>query len=77
MAGGAVRSVLGYKNQADKSEGWNWGKFAWSVGRGGIAGLVIANSVDLPATAKGLVGAFSVAIGGDVFLKELYGATKG
>jgi len=78
-AGGAVRSILGYKTQADTGESFDVVKFIKSIVRASIAGAALVyTTTDITAgvTTATYVSAFFTAIGADVFLKEIYGAVS-
>jgi len=74
--GGAVRSVLGYKTQADEGEKFDIVKFLKSVVRASIAGaFLIYSTFDLNnITEKTYVAAFFTSVGADVLIKEVYGS---
>jgi hypothetical protein len=77
--GGAVRSVLGYKTQADEGEQFDWLKFAKSVVRAAIAGsALVYYTIGLEnIESKTYVTAFFLSVGGDVLVKEIYGTLVG
>lgn len=79
--GGMVRGILGYSQQADEGEAFNYAKFAKSVTRAAIAGsaivLGITTATGSTITQATYISAFFMAVGADVLTKETYGAIKG
>lgn len=81
VIGGVVRSVLGYQNQADPGENFNYVKMAQSALRAAIVGTsVVLGATALtnsPMTTATYIMAFMTAVGSDVLAKEGYGTVKG
>jgi fluoride ion exporter CrcB/FEX len=79
--GGVVRSLLGYKYQAEEGEKFSWEKFIKSVVRAAIGGaFIVYTTVWLTATevnSQTYILAFFASVGADVITKELYGAASG
>jgi hypothetical protein len=77
--GGAVRSILGYKVQAEEGEEFSWVKFAKSVARAAIAGsAIVYYTIGVEnIEAKTYVAAFFLSVGADVLIKEVYSSAVG
>lgn len=79
-SGGLIRSLIGFMNQADEGEKFNWKKLVASVLRASIAGsLLVYQTVEVTESIEvgTYIGAFFTSMGADVFLKEIYGTVKG
>jgi hypothetical protein len=75
--GGSVRSILGYFNQSDTDEKFDFQKFLYSFLRGAIAGsglsYITYNTANINPSVAAYIGAFILSVGADVLIKELYG----
>ncbi len=73
-AGGIVRSILGYKQQSDEGEAFNYIKLTKSmiraalVGAGLVVGIAAATGTEI--TMATYISAFFLAVGADVLAKE-------
>ncbi len=77
LLGGAVRGFLGYKNQADKYEPFDWLKFVKSMLRSAIAGSVLVyTTIGITTNNPTIlyISAFFLSVGADVVMKEGYKA---
>lgn len=77
--GGAARSILGYKTQAEEGEQFDWQKFTKSVIRAAIAGAALVYyTIGLENIEdKTYVAAFFLSVGADVLVKETYTTVTG
>jgi hypothetical protein len=78
--GGVVRCLLGYSEQSDPGEAFDYVKLAKSVARAAIAGAAvvygISSATGSEITTATYISAFFVAIGVEVITKEGYSVSK-
>ena len=79
--GGIIRAVLGYEQQADEGESFDYLKMAKSVVRAAVIGaFVVFGSTAVTQgelTTSTYIMAFFIAVGADVIAKEGFGTLKG
>jgi len=79
--GGMVRSVLGYSQQANPGEAFDWAKFGRSTLRAAILGASVVMGISIGTgtaiTTATFITAFFLSVGVDVMTKETYGTVAG
>ena len=79
--GGIVRAVLGYQQQSDEKETFNYVKAGKSMVRAAVIGaFLVFGSTAVTGTEINTgtyIMAFFLSVGADVLVKEGYGTVKG
>lgn len=79
--GGVFRAILGYEQQSDEGESFDYLKLGKSVVRAAVIGaFIVFGSTAITQgeiTTSTYIMAFFAAIGADVIAKEGYGTVKG
>ncbi len=78
--GGIVRALLGYQEQAEENENFDYGKMGRSMVRAAIVGaFVVYGSTSITGTEINMgtyIMAFFLSVGADVLTKEGAGVAK-